>query len=437
MESNGESRNLQQLRDHPSLVGDSWYYFKNFLGKLSPNTQENYLREFTQFLEFRNQTTDQFFDQFRSWVRDEDERKKLRLGIEVTEYQKQLMQERGVKGASVMSVHRAVMGFLTANGLGKEFQINGERITDDSDELPNISKEQLNQILEATGSYRIKAVIHLAKDSGLRIGDVTRLKVEDVRPIWDDPNVEQVREYPGFYQFDVVQGKTGNPAYPVIGYEAIESLQKWKAERADLEISDNDSDPLFCAIKTVTPFTDKRGRYVKGSTKGWELDESTLSVIFSKLVRKSKVKKLRGEKRKPSIHSLRKYHKTNLEYAGLPTSWINKLQGRKGEGTGGTYTKPSIDQLIDLYSKAYHGLAISESEKVINGFKSELEEFKENLRITEMSADYNKSVADELQERLEAKDREIEKLKTDFEELRSLMLQVVQSEKERRKGETQ
>ena len=411
MERKKESRNLLRLREDPRLIGDSWEYFRNWLNQLSPDTQEGYLREFNQFLEHRNQDTESFYDQYLGWVRDEDPRTKKKMGIEVTNYQKQVMQTRGVKSGSVINIYRAVKGFFTANEL--EFEINGEKVVDDSDQIPNISKDQLKQILGATGSYRIKAVTHFAKESGLRVGDITNITIGDVRPIWDDPTYTQVEGYQGFYQFDVIQGKTGNPAYPVIGPETVEALQLWKSEREDKGISDNDSDSLFCAVKNRKEWTTKAGIYHKGSNAGDTLDESTLGVLFGQYVRKAKIQPLRGEKRKPSIHSLRKYHKTNLEYGGCPTSWVNRLQGRKGEGTGGIYTKPNLDQLIDIYAKAYHTLSLKE-ESQVNGFKSELEDIKTDLRYT---TEIGESYREDLQER----DKTIEELKTQLANLTKLV----------------
>jgi len=56
------------------------------------------------------------------------------------------------------------------------------------------------------------------------------------------------------------------------------------------------------------------------------------------------------------------------------------MQGRKGEGTGGAYTKPNPEQLIDVYSKAYHALQLTEIPKVdpdeFESMKQELESLR-------------------------------------------------------------
>ena len=86
------------------------------------------------------------------------------------------------------------------------------------------------------------------------------------------------------------------------------------------------------------------------------MDEGTVVEAFRRLVKKANLKPLPGETRLPGLHYLRQHHKTTLEYAGVPISWVNKMQGRIGEGTGGTYIKPNPDQLIEMFKKGYPAL---------------------------------------------------------------------------------
>ena len=350
---NGESKALQRLRTNPRLVGESWDYFGDWLDGKDSGTQESYLKKFVQFLEFEDTDTEALFSEYRDMVGDADPRTKKRMGRRVTAFQKKLIAD-GLKGASTHGVYKSVKAFFKSNEL--DFAINGERVTDDSESLPSISKIQLRRVLESTGSYRVKALINLTKDSGLRIGDITHLTVGDIRNAYRGEGVNGG----DFLTFEVETEKTGSTANPVLGPETIQALDRWTEEREKLGISAEDSDILFCCVKTVQPFTDRRGREVTGSTKGDLLKDATLGTIFKSLVRKAGLRPLSGEKRTPSIHSLRKYHKTSLEFAGCPVSWINKMQGRKGEGTGGIYTKPSPTQLIEIYSGAYSALSLSQ-----------------------------------------------------------------------------
>ena len=105
-------------------------------------------------------------------------------------------------------------------------------------------------------------------------------------------------------------------------------------------------------------FVDKNGREVKANEKGGFADLGSFSAAFSRYVKEANIKPASGEKKKPSIHSLRKHHKTNLEYAGVPTSWVNKIQGRAGDGSGQVYTRPNPQQLIEMYYRGYDELRI-------------------------------------------------------------------------------
>lgn len=338
------SRNLGRLKEYAGLVGDSWTYYEDWLKGRDPSTQEGYLRAFLGFLKWMSLDTEGLYSLYLDLVKDPDPRRKKKIGMLVINYQKHLM-EGGMKGGSTRNVYVAVKGFFDANEL--PFEINGERVRDDSEEIPNISRHQIMKVLDATGSYKTKAFILFARDSGLRVGDITNLPIRVVKKPLEDTDIE-------FYTFEWKQQKTGRYANPVLGPKSLEALRVWMYHRINVQgISAKDDDPLFCVEKTREEYTTKSGKVVKGIVKGDWMDESNMGVVFSQLVRKAKLEPLPGEKKVPSIHSLRKFHKTTLEYAGVPTSWINKMQGRKGEGTGGIYTKPSPDMFIEMYSKGY------------------------------------------------------------------------------------
>jgi hypothetical protein len=58
-------------------------------------------------------------------------------------------------------------------------------------------------------------------------------------------------------------------------------------------------------------------------------------------------------------------HTTQLGYGGVPITWINKMQGRRGDGTQGTYTKPNPIELIEMFKRGYptlSGIEVDTSE---------------------------------------------------------------------------
>jgi hypothetical protein len=339
---------MDRLKKNKRLKGKSWKYYENFLNGKKPGTQENYLRNFINFLEFLDTDTEELYENYHKMIQDDDSRTKKDMGIRVVEYQRHLIETKKLKGKTTHNVLEAVTGFFNANEL--PFKVE-EKIPDDSEELPSISTEQLNKVLSVTGNYKRKSYIKFARDSGLRTGDITRLPIGKVSEALDDPSIE-------YYTFEWKQAKTKKMANPVIGPDCLEATRAWINYRVNtLRISAEDGDSLFCCERTRDGLIDKLGRHIKGSKKGDFMDEGTMGVAFRQLVKKACLKPLPGETRLPCLHSLRKLHKTTLEYAGVPTSWVNKMQGRAGEGTGGIYTKPSPDQLIEMFKKGYAALS--------------------------------------------------------------------------------
>jgi len=160
--------------------------------------------------------------------------------------------------------------------------------------------------------------------------------------------------------------------------------------------SDTDNDPVFPTVRSRKGFIDKNGRAVKANEKGGFADLGSFSAAFSRYVKEANIKPASGEKKKPSIHSLRKHHKTNLEYA---------IQGRAGEGSGQVYTRPNPQQLIEMYYRGYDELRIE-------GYSSgaeEIEQIKnENLVLKNMLFEIKKKQeAQEIEFKLVLKSQKI------------------------------
>ncbi|MCW4050459.1 MAG: tyrosine-type recombinase/integrase [Candidatus Bathyarchaeota archaeon] len=351
-------------RKEGEITGDAGEYFIDWLEGLNPETATQYLRHFRQFLGWLGTDSQSLYERHRDNLASGEPIRRMWLGKKVTDYMRHMRDELGysIEGEAsggVLVVQKATAGFLKSVGIEG---LPGKRaIKVRVDEIPNIPKQDLTKVLNATGSYKNRAYIHFAKESGLRTGDVTNVPLGvkgDAAAGRQMTLLEAIAdETVEFFTFEWKQQKTGRKANPAIGPEALAALREWHRHRTErLAISTEEGDPLFCVEKTRTGYTTKGGTEVKGTTAGDLMDESNMSVVFGQLVRKAGLKGT-----KVSIHSLRKYHKTNLEAGGCPTSWVNRLQGRKGVGTGGTYSKPDPGQLLEMYAKAYPRLRATET----------------------------------------------------------------------------
>ena len=344
------------------LTGESMEWFEDSLENLTKNTRRQYLRKFEEFLEWSDMTTETLLKNHETNLQSDDKRKKKLVPKKVYEFQKYRVQEKGDRVGSTKLIVKAVNKFFRANktpfGMNSYKLVveEGKEETQELKSIPIISKAQLRQMLEFCGSIRMRAIIHVAKDTGLRISDVCLITLEHLQPILDDPKLE-------VHTFEITPKKNRRnskplKANPVMGPESCKAIRNWIRYREDLGI---ESDYVFTSVKNVQAHTNILGQNHKQTMKGDPLTPSNAGVIFRRLRDKAGLRDTGI-----SIHSLRKYHKTNLEYLQCPTSWINKMQGRRGEGTGGTYTKPSPEQLIEIYSKAYHGLSLSEQPDTYN-----------------------------------------------------------------------
>jgi len=348
------------LSERPELQGDSWTYFRDSLKARAPKTRYQYLESFIKFLKDQNCTTESLYKEYLANSRDDDPRKRKIIPMKLVGYQERLMAG-GLKAGSTKKVEKAIKLFFASNEL--DFKMNGNKIRAESDEIPGITRDQLKKVYGLTGSVRMKAIILMARDSGLRISDVCNLKVKDF---------ESLKPEDRFYTITVRQQKTRRFADPVFGFESLEALRAWLRERERKCIT---SEYLFVNVKGVNEYENAVGQRHRKVEAGEKSDPSNISVIFRQLRDKADLRDTRV-----SIHSIRKYHKTNLEYAGVPVAWINKMQGRKGEGTGGVYSKPEPRQLIDAFSRGYGELTFERPEsKEFESLREQMEQLRAQI----------------------------------------------------------
>ncbi len=315
--------------NHPRFFGDSWMWWREFLEGKADKTRRNYIKDLREFMEFHDYTTEKLFEEHRDNSRHEDPRRKKILGSKLYKYQTTLIAA-GKSTGTAGNVEKSLRSFFRANEL--DFGMNGAAIKVTTEELPTIQKDELRLLLDVCGSIRLKTAIHVLKEGGMRVSDLCNMKVADI--------AEALEGESGFFTWTLTQIKTGRKADPVIGPEAIKWLKLWMQKR---ETDGIQSEWLFC---TIEKRGDNRG-------VGEKVSPGTIGHLFRHYRDKAGLRETGV-----GIHSLRKQHKTLLEYSGVPTSWIDKMQGRVGRGSGGVYTKPSSEQLIQMFKKGYDELAI-------------------------------------------------------------------------------
>jgi integrase len=343
----------QEESPNISLSGESWARFERNLEGKSKNTSEVYTRYIKEILKNFNKTPDQFC----SWIKDTyasgDELRIDDLVYEFHKFYRELITgEEEFHISSIRLYEASVNFFCKSNRIPKipRYSPNGDIKKELQDQFiqngkDKATKEEIRELLKHSPNPRTRSFILLTYETGLRASDVANLKIEDISPVLENPDLE-------FYSWEMIpikNWKSDNPmkANPTIGRDAIRELRTWIKYREEiLKIPVSPESPVYCTV------TDK------GSGKGLQVQPDNLSRNLYYVREKA------GIDKPISMHSLRKSNTTYLTSSGINEKWRNLFQGKKGKGSEIQYQKPD---LLEVYKKAYPQFSIyglEQSEKV-------------------------------------------------------------------------
>lgn len=178
--------------------------------------------------------------------------------------------------------------------------------------LPNVlSFDEVMKILAALHNEKHKAILFLVYSAGLRVGEVVRLKPEDI-----DSNRMLIH---------VVQGKGKKDRYTILSEVALKQLRKYYM--------------LYKPEKWLFP----------GQNKNEFLTERTVERVFEKACFLAKINK------KVSVHTLRHSFATHLLEGGTDLRYIQELLGHSSSKTTEIYThvtQKSISNIVSPLDKA-------------------------------------------------------------------------------------
>lgn len=212
---------------------------------------------------------------------------------EIRAYLHYLMEERKASQSVLVQTYSALK-FFFENTLQKQW--NAIRIPrcKQRRKLPGVlSREEVESILSATKNLKHRAILMTLYSAGLRIGEVTRLKVSDIES--------------GRMMIRVNEGKGLKDRYTLLGERNLEMLRRyWKAYRPLewLFPGRNASDPVSI---------------------------SAIQRVFKTSLAKA------GIKKKASVHTLRHCFATHLLDSGTDLYYIQRLLGHKSAGTTSVY----------------------------------------------------------------------------------------------------
>jgi integrase/recombinase XerD len=173
--------------------------------------------------------------------------------------------------------------------------------------LPNVlSQNEVIKILEATNNEKHKTILFLVYSAGLRVGEVVRLKLEDI-----DSSRMLVK---------VNKGKGAKDRYTLLSHVALEQLRKY--------------------YRLYKPET----WLFVGSKVGDHITERSVQRVFEECCTKAKISK------EVSVHTLRHSFATHLLESGVDLRYIQELLGHASSKTTEIYTHVTQKNISEILS---------------------------------------------------------------------------------------
>ncbi len=255
--------------------------------KYSKRTIKSYLKYNTDFLNFVRKEPEE--------VDDEDIRRYLYYIAETKDV-----------STSTLNVIINALKFFYGEIMKKKFIYEVKRPKKDR-KLPVIlSRDEVMKILSVTNNIKHKAILTLVYSAGLRVGEVVKLKPEDI-----DSSRKLI----------YIKGSKGRKdRYTLLSDYALKVLRKYFKEYRP-------SRWLF-----------------EGAKKGRHISIRTVQAIFKQACEKA------GIKKNVSVHSLRHSFATHLLENGVDLRYIQELLGHRSSKTTEIYTHVSRANIARIKS---------------------------------------------------------------------------------------
>jgi integrase len=187
------------------------------------------------------------------------------------------------------------------------------------------TKQELKDILNH-GNLKDRAIVLLAVSSGMREGTLAELQVGDV-------------DFDAFEDIAVIKVRP-EAAKQRIAYVTFATPEAKNALRQYLDL--------------------RKRRKGERETSLLNCKTDAIRARWNRLLRKADKAQKKRKFHQLHFHTLRKYFRTNLELAGVSTSFRERLLGHKGEYLDESYFKPQMQELLNEYRKAIPNLTILE-----------------------------------------------------------------------------
>lgn len=372
------------------LGGKAWEIWMQDLSTKASRTKEAYVRGFKKFLERWEVEPEELYAMRVEDLSSEDTRDHLRIERMVRTQMAEI-QESGLSAESSKMIMKALQSFFESMNLELRFKKK------DSPKGSHNGQRAVNTELvvamydNMVFGYKLRnrAILLGLKDTGLRISDLGALSVGEY--LRAKTVLNEARETFRVFEDPEETQKMKIPAYIHLGPESVAAIDEYLQSRRDEGEELTPDRPLFIQPKKTKAVREKGDRITKSAFTG----------IFDRLK-----KWLPNGGHKISAHSIRKFHRTRLEGAGMPESWVKKLQGKKAS----VYSQPEhTGELTQKYIQCYNALRIFGEQASVKKIDDQAEQIKELRQKLETALANENKVAESMNEML-AMRRKIEEL---------------------------
>jgi site-specific recombinase XerC len=200
-------------------------YIETWLKGLSERTKENYRKEFEKWLHFIDMTPN---EQIQKRLKDTASTNQIERQFfenKFREYKEHLENNTELSALSIKTMLRTVASFFSRNGLPLNLKSGDWESTKETKVIHKfkLTNEDIKSMY-AHGSLRDRSLLLVLYQSGLSEIDVSELKVEDIKGIYELAENEH-------YFIEKPREKTNQIQATCISYEALHDIRAMLSER--------------------------------------------------------------------------------------------------------------------------------------------------------------------------------------------------------------
>lgn len=330
-------------KDRSFLEGNSIRLFR--AGIKSKATKDPYERRLMGYLQSINLKPDDFVLEAKA----NPAKMELRL-IDFIEQQKERAEKGEISNGTISNVLKAVRLLLDMN----DANLNWKKIKRTMpkirryalDRVPTL--QEIRKILD-NSDLRGRALTYVMLTGGVREGAVSYFKVGDYKKL------------DGCGRLVVY---SGDPEQYItfITKEACKAIDEYLAYRQNYGEELTKKSPLF-----RDKFDPVKGKWVNGkrdvNDKVISMTPPAVRLYYNRLLFAIGIREERKRRHEFSVHSFRKWFKTNAERGGMKPIDVETLMGHS-TGISDSYYRPTENDLMGSYLSVCEALAISEVEEV-------------------------------------------------------------------------